>query len=383
MTVDRRARLALSTLRALAAAPLFLGVAATFLSPLAASDAVGAGAAFAACGAFAVIAPRAELVRFRLVDPVMRGLASAAFLAAGTLALMDAVMLTSAAWDSPILWAAASPGLGTAASAWWLAWLVLSGDRRGPVVAGLFAGAAPLAAGALWVLDRFGARVEPANTLLAFDTSHIALFTAMSVGAILLLSPAGRAATSRAATDATAGRDDFWFGVVMALHALLTMSASAECMRAVILLTWNSVGMIVGTNALAWALAGSSLCLALSVVSRSLLQRAPVAGRLVALATSGVLVVMLVVAAVLRQVTVGSGQALASAAIPLIIAAALVVPPSLRRKLGPVLPRDGWQGLGLTHEPQYEGAPKVPLPRPVTPMAEQLFSDLEFGHGRT
>lgn len=400
IAVDRRGRTALAGFRTLTALPLFIGVASAYFAPRQQSNALGAGAAFATCAAFMVIAPRADAAADSRIDPVLRGLAAAAFLAAGGVALIDVVSLVSSAWESPILWAAATPGLGIAISAWWLAALVLTRDARGPAAIAFFALAAPVAAPLLELLDRLGAVVEPADSLLSFDTSDMALFAAIGVGSILLHAPAAHAADARASRlqaervgpvdptgPMTQASDDAaaasrWIAAAAALQVLVTIGAVAEGVRVLILLTWNSVGMIVGTAVLAWALTGSALCVALSLSARALLQRSPVAGRLFTLLAGTVMVAAFGVGALAHLVTIGHGQALTLVVFPLFSIACLVVPGTVRRTFGPVVPRDGWRGLGLTHEPQYDGAPRGPMTVPVTLNAEQLFGDLEFGPGR-
>ncbi|MBK7721072.1 MAG: hypothetical protein IPI32_02295 [Austwickia sp.] len=375
-TVDRSSRLALAATRVLTAMPLIIGTTVIFLTALTQSAATGMGVAFASGGAVMVAVPRADIPGRRLADAILRGLGAAALLAAGALSLADVGFVVSAAWDNPILWAASMPGVDIALCAWWLAALVLLRDPRAPATIGLFALSWPVAAAILAGLDALGASVLPAGSLLAFNTSGMALITAIAIGAILLHAPAALPPAPRAQVTGTAV--PHWLDIAAALHVLITLTAVCEALRLLILVTWNSVGMIVGTNLLAGGLIGSTVCVVLTLASRILLLRAPVAGRLFTVAGGTLMMVGLLAAALADLVSVGNVQAVALVALPLLALACLLLPPSVRRDLGPLLPRDGWQGLGLTHEPEYAGAPRVlPLAVPVALGADQLFADLD------
>ncbi len=378
----RRTETVVAALRLLAGLPLLIGVAMVFVAPQTPANALGLGVVFAAGGAFMAIAPGIDLAEHRVVDAVRHGVAAASFLAAGALSTADALLLTSSSWENPILWAAGTPSLGVAASAWWLAWLVMSRDPRGPTVAVLFAAAWPLGALALTILDQFGAVIRVEGSLLAFGFGDIALATALSVGAILLHGPSAPHPERQDPAPTARGTGGPWLGVAAALQVLVAINGVSETMRMLILLTWNSVGMIMGTHVVAGALLGSTACLALSLISRGLLLRAPVAGRLVTLAANLGIVVLLAAGALLGMSTVGNGQAVALVALPVFTIGCLLIPSSVRRGLGPLLPRDGWHGLGLTHEPQYAGAPRAPLAAPATVPPEQLFADLDLRNGQ-
>lgn len=379
---SRQARLTMASLRGMSATPLVISVILTVFAVQGRAGMLGVGVAFATCGAFVAAVPPGGLPGDRHLAAVLHGVAGAAFLAAGGLALVDALLLVSSSWDNPILWATATPTCGIAVTSWWIAWLVIARDQRASALAGVSAAAWPMAALVLMLLEAVGGRVAAEGSLLEFGTSHLALATALGVGALLLNSPAARWATP-SATDPQPSSAGYWLRIVAGLQVLAAVGGAFAALRILIVLTWNSVGMIVGTHVVAGALLYTSVSLALTVMARALLLRAPIAGRLFTVAAGLGTLALVAVGIVLDLVAIGNEEAITWVALPLSGIVCLVFPPSVRRELGPILPRDGWHGLGLTREPQYAGAPPAPLPPPIAFVPEELFADLDGSHDRS